>query len=484
MLTQEISDQQIDALLGQLTSKNEKVRASTAESLAEAFPAINDSDRRMLVGNALLDAMGDNSWPVRQAATLILPHLHEARMAESLVNALAKFNHPVLKDSGKIGGYYEEIAQALVRVGPPALEPMINFFMTNEAKFDRHETEYWDPYPAKVVHTYFESVGEIAAKKLISMIAAEDQDDRVFHLLVNCGNGADEPLLDLIKKQGIPSPTFLFADDNEFMVFRGLGAAALLGNQIHEGYKNDLQARIDKAKGSMYAQTPKLKGDYKELFHGAHPVSPAFLTLAALRMEDSPQYNKKSVTKAIMGILEQIGLPAVETILPDLNSEKTKFTAAILLGNLGNPAAIEPLAVSLTTPKVNNDYKKVVIRSLGRIGGDIVPMHILPYLNDADFLVREDTAEALGDFKDGQVVDALIRALNDQAWQVRLAAAVALGKIGDARAVPGLIALLGDKGGKILGMGKGVRDFAAEALEQIGTQEALIAVKDMKTKKR
>lgn len=483
MLKQEISLHQLDALLERLSSKAEKDRLSAVENLAEVFPAIEDSGRRIGVGHALLDAMGDNSWPVRQAATIVLPYISEPQMAESCVNALANFKIPFTYDSGKIEGYYEKIALALLRIGPPALEPMISFYMTNNTRFGFHETDYWDPYPAKVVHTYFASMGEIAAKKIISLISSGDQDEKVFHLLVNCGHEADKPLLDFIMEQELPSPTFMFAEDNAFMVFRGLGAAAFLGNKIHESYKNDLQSRIDKAKGSMYIQTPSLSGDYKELFHGAHPVSPAFLTLAAIRMEDSLPPTIKMATRAIMGILEQIGPSVIQVVLPDLCVEKSKFTAAILLGSLGNPTAIEPLVMSITNSKANNDYKKVVIRSLGRIGGENVPMKILPYLTDSDFLVRETTAEVLGSLAGEQVVDALICVLKDQAWQVRLAASISLGKIRDARAVPGLIALLSDKGGKILGMGKGVREYAAESLEQIGTQEALIAIKEMKLRK-
>jgi hypothetical protein len=65
-----------------------------------------------------------------------------------------------------------------------------------------------------------------------------------------------------------------------------------------------------------------------------------------------------------------------------------------------------------------------------------------------------------------------------------LAAVVELGRIGDPRAVLGSIVRLGYKGGKFLGMGKGIHEFDSVALKQIGTPEALNAVMDSKLNKR
>ncbi|MBN1428059.1 MAG: HEAT repeat domain-containing protein [Anaerolineae bacterium] len=73
-------------------------------------------------------------------------------------------------------------------------------------------------------------------------------------------------------------------------------------------------------------------------------------------------------------------------------------------------------------------------------------------------------------------VPGLIHALHDPDGNVRRAAAWLLGKSGDPRAVPGLIELLEDTGGGMFGIGERVCDIAAEALERIGTPEALAAV--------
>jgi HEAT repeat protein len=73
-------------------------------------------------------------------------------------------------------------------------------------------------------------------------------------------------------------------------------------------------------------------------------------------------------------------------------------------------------------------------------------------------------------------VPGLIQALHDPDGNIRRAAAWLLGKAGDAQAVPGLIDLLTDTGGGMFGIGERVCDIAAEALERIGTPEALAAV--------
>jgi HEAT repeat protein len=74
-------------------------------------------------------------------------------------------------------------------------------------------------------------------------------------------------------------------------------------------------------------------------------------------------------------------------------------------------------------------------------------------------------------------VPGLISALSDPDGNVRRGAAWALGEIGDPRAVPYLIDLLEDTSGDMFGIGGRVCDVAAEALVQIGTAEAVGAVR-------
>ena len=97
-------------------------------------------------------------------------------------------------------------------------------------------------------------------------------------------------------------------------------------------------------------------------------------------------------------------------------------------------------------------------------------------LGDGDSDVRQAAAWALGKIGDARAVEALVGALGDEKSWVRKAAARALGKIGDARAVKPLMELLSDTA-KPWRSDERVCDVAAWALERIGTEEALEAVR-------
>ncbi len=70
-------------------------------------------------------------------------------------------------------------------------------------------------------------------------------------------------------------------------------------------------------------------------------------------------------------------------------------------------------------------------------------------------------------------VPGLVSALGDPDGNVRRGVVWTLGQIGDPRAVPYLIEMLADTAGDMFGIGERVCDTAAEALERIGTPEAL-----------
>ena len=108
---------------------------------------------------------------------------------------------------------------------------------------------------------------------------------------------------------------------------------------------------------------------------------------------------------------------------------KIRSGAAVVLGEIGDTRAIEPL---------------------------------IPALQDKLVVVRANAAEALGKICDTRAVEPLIAALQDNDKDVHKIAAEALGKIGSPAVEP-LIAALQDSS-------EYVRSDAAEALERIGWQ--------------
>ena len=73
-------------------------------------------------------------------------------------------------------------------------------------------------------------------------------------------------------------------------------------------------------------------------------------------------------------------------------------------------------------------------------------------------------------------VPGLILSLADPDGNIRRGAAWALGELRAAGAVSTLIDLLDDQSGDMFGVGGRVCDVAAEALEKIATEEALLAL--------
>ena len=156
--------------------------------------------------------------------------------------------------------------------------------------------------------------------------------------------------------------------------------------------------------------------------------------------------------------LMQIGKPAVEPLIAALKDEP--YRAAWALGEIGDVRAIEPLIATL-----NGKYEKPVGVALVKFGKPAVEPLIVA-LKDKNTTVRLVAAWALGEIKDGRAVEPLIAKLKDKDIDVRATAAGALGQIGDVRAVESLIATLKDTN-------VGVRMRAAKALGQIGDAGAI-----------
>ena len=114
--------------------------------------------------------------------------------------------------------------------------------------------------------------------------------------------------------------------------------------------------------------------------------------------------------------------------------------AAVDPGEVDAEPAIEPL---VKAPRIRRRRRRRMSR--GRRTSDKGTLELLiKDLDDRDWSVRCDAADALGALGDKRAVDPLIKALGDGDEYVRAAAAEALGKLGDERAIEPLIEVLGD----------------------------------------
>jgi HEAT repeat protein len=183
------------------------------------------------------------------------------------------------------------------------------------------------------------------------------------------------------------------------------------------------------------------------------------------------------------GELAKIGKPAVEMLLPFLESkdEELAIGAASALGKIGDKSAAEGVLAlfqrigwrsDMVVLFYGVDPRSELAEAAARLGGRRAAEILIPSLKDPSEFVRERTAKALGETNCPEGVPPLAEALNDESESVRMNAAGSLGKIRDPRAVEPLATLL-DKERK-----QKVREAATEALGRMGgpAVDSLIAL--------
>ena len=164
--------------------------------------------------------------------------------------------------------------------------------------------------------------------------------------------------------------------------------------------------------------------------------------------------------------------------------EKLRETAVQSLGDIGNPEVVDTLIPILEEgsgkpyPTLGDTLRKETARALGRIGN---PKAIEPLIRTlqkewdwSKFGLRQAIIDALGNFRDPQLTDALVGALSSD-YHTAAAAAELLKKLRDRRAVEPLIRIVEDDGNK------GVysdhrRRFAAQVLGVLGDPRAIPAL--------
>jgi HEAT repeat protein len=165
----------------------------------------------------------------------------------------------------------------------------------------------------------------------------------------------------------------------------------------------------------------------------------------------SPDVEKMRAKKDVKGLIRALGYQ---------KDVDTRRDAARTLGEIGDPAAVEPLIQLLRTESPGSRVQKSAMWALAEIGGPAVES-LIEALRDENRSVRERAANALGEIRDTRAVQPLIHALEDEYWPVRKAAVIALGIIGDAGAVEPLLEALQDDEGP-------VRKAAEEWLHKLG----------------
>lgn len=158
-----------------------------------------------------------------------------------------------------------------------------------------------------------------------------------------------------------------------------------------------------------------------------------------------------------------------------------RCNAIRLLGRCSDDTAAEKLLSLLHDPDAH--IRIIAAQTLEKNPRQQAIELLLKALHDTDVYVRGYTAEAI--YQLGKpAVEPLVAALNDPDAGVRWYVARLLGALGDAETVPYLKNLLEDYWQPFVWSQKRVCDWAAEALHEIGTPEAISIVEAWEQKNR
>jgi HEAT repeat protein len=148
-------------------------------------------------------------------------------------------------------------------------------------------------------------------------------------------------------------------------------------------------------------------------------------------------YEREYAASDLLLAIEKMGIAAVDPLIEALQDKEgtvRKF-AAILLGKLWDPRAIEPLSMALYD--MHHEVGKVAAESLAQFGLPAVGVFV-EALSHPEMWIRIHSITALSKIKDSRVTPLLLEMLNDPEREVKKQVIESLGNLRDPRALPSL----------------------------------------------
>jgi HEAT repeat protein len=168
----------------------------------------------------------------------------------------------------------------------------------------------------------------------------------------------------------------------------------------------------------------------KALGNTGHPAALPYLMEA---LHDSYWwYEREDTAGELLSAIERMGDAAVNLLIEALQDKEgtvRKF-AAILLGKLGDPRAIEPLGMALYD--LHHEVGKASAESLTRFGAAAVDI-LVEALSHPEMWIRIHAISALSHIKDGRVTPILLEMLNDPEREVKKQVIQSLAELKDPR---------------------------------------------------
>jgi HEAT repeat protein len=171
-------------------------------------------------------------------------------------------------------------------------------------------------------------------------------------------------------------------------------------------------------------------------------------------------YEREYAASDLLWAIEKMGLAAVEPLIEALRAKEgtvRKF-AAILLGKLGDPRAIEPLGMALYD--MHHEVGKVSAESLARFGAPAMDV-LVEALRHPEMWIRIHAVEALSKIRNPRVTPILLETLADPEREVKKQVIQSLGELKDPRALPALQQIVANRADREL------HTLAKQAMENL-----------------
>lgn len=173
-----------------------------------------------------------------------------------------------------------------------------------------------------------------------------------------------------------------------------------------------------------------------------HPAAIPFL-LEALR-DPYWWYEREAAAGDLLTAIEKMGDAAVEPLIEALKDKEgavRKF-AAILLGRMGDPRAIEPLGMALYD--LHHDVGKASAEALVNFGVNSFEV-LVEALEHPEMWIRIHSVDVLPKIKEPRVALVLLEMLKDPEREVKKHVIEAMGELRDRRAMPALQEIMANR---------------------------------------
>lgn len=180
-----------------------------------------------------------------------------------------------------------------------------------------------------------------------------------------------------------------------------------------------------------------------------HPVALPFL-MEALR-DSFWWYEREQNVIDLLQAIQNMGSMAVDPLIEALSDREGRVRkfAAMILGELGDTRAIEPLGMAIYD--LHHEIGREAAESLGLFGAKALDI-LTEALNHPEGMVRGHAVVALGKIQDARVAPSLIKMLSDLDREVQKLTIQSLGNLKDERAIPALKEIASNRADKEMSM--------------------------------